>query len=68
MSFFSVTLPKRRLFTLKTIKPNKAHGPDDIYPKILVECAEELGDVVLSIFKSSFNSGQGCQLIGNWLM
>ena len=43
---------------LKTIKPNKAPGPDDIYPKILVECAEELGDVVLTIFRSSFNSGQ----------
>jgi len=43
---------------LKTMKPNKAPGPDDIYPKILVECAEELGEVVLTIFRSSFNSGQ----------
>ena len=43
---------------LKSIKPYKAPGPDDIYPKILVECADELGEVVLSIFRSSFNTGQ----------
>ena len=42
---------------LSGIRPHKAPGPDNIYPKILVECAEELADVVLTIFKSSYDSG-----------
>lgn len=45
------------VFHLGHIKPFKAPGPDDIYPKVLVECAEELGDVVLTIFESSYKSG-----------
>lgn len=45
------------IYYLKHVKPFKAPGPDDIYPKVLIECAEELGDVLFSIFECSYNSG-----------
>jgi ribonuclease P/MRP protein subunit RPP40 len=45
------------VYHLKRIKPFKAPGPDDIYPRVLVECAEEIGDMLNSIFNSSLKTG-----------
>ena len=41
---------------LKNLKPDKAHGIDDLSPRILRELAEEIVDVIVELFISSLDS------------
>ena len=36
--------------TIKTLKPNKACGPDNIHPKVLIECKDTLTEPLTRIF------------------
>ena len=43
---------------LKTLKPNKASGPDGIHPRVLKECADALALPLSMIFCRSHTEGQ----------
>lgn len=47
-----VCLAPARAKTLSKIKPHKAAGPDNIPVRVLMDCAEELKDVITDIFNS----------------
>ena len=55
---------KHVLKILKDLKPNKAAGIDKMSPKILREIADEIADIITSLFNDSINSGE---IPGNWL-
>src|SRR5215813_11252394 len=40
-----------------SLKPTKAPGPDSVYPRFLIEGAEELAEALSSIFDSSMRTG-----------
>ena len=42
---------------LKVLKPSKASGPDNIHPRILKECADELSVPLSEIFNASMTTG-----------
>ena len=44
---------ERVLKAIQRIKPNKAPGPDDIYPRVLVEAAEVISGRLTHIFAKS---------------
>ncbi len=39
------------------LKPNKSPGPNNIYARVLKECKEELGDPLLTLYRSSLETG-----------
>ena len=41
------------VIALKSLNPNKTPGPDGLYPKVLMEVAEQIGDPVLRIYGHS---------------
>jgi hypothetical protein len=58
--FFSPSDVKKLLLTTN---PNKAMGPDEIHPRVLQECAEELHFPMFCIFRQSFDQ---CKVPENW--
>jgi hypothetical protein len=42
---------------LKSLDPTKACGPDGISPRLLKECADELGPALTLLFQTSLNTG-----------
>ena len=42
---------------LKALKPSSSPGPDNIHPRILKECALELGGPLANIFQKSMENG-----------
>ena len=43
---------------LKGLKPSKALGPDELYPRVLKELATELGPVFAHLFQQSIDKGE----------
>lgn len=43
---------------MKTLNGNKATGPDNIYPKMMKELADELGPVLFDLFVTSISTGE----------
>ena len=42
---------------LRTLNPNKSHGPDQISPYIVKQCADELSTSLCNLFNKSFQLG-----------
>ena len=49
---------KKILKVLKNLDKSKAMGPDEVSPWILKECAEELSEPILMIFKNTLQQGK----------
>jgi Reverse transcriptase (RNA-dependent DNA polymerase)/Endonuclease-reverse transcriptase len=43
---------------LRKLRPDSAAGPDNIHPKLLVECAEELAEPLCLIFRRSLSNNE----------
>jgi len=46
------------LNAISSLKPTKAPGPDSVYPRFLIEGAEELAEAISSIFDASMRAGE----------
>ena len=46
------------LKVLNEINPSKSQGPDEIHPKLLYECKDQLQKQLTLIFKASFEEGK----------
>ena len=54
----SVSITKEDMYkALKSLKINKSPGPDEIHPRILSECAEELSYPLTTLFTLTMSSG-----------
>lgn len=53
-----ITITKDQVISkLKSLNPNKAPGPDGLHPKVLKECANELGETFQEIYNKSLHEG-----------
>ena len=43
---------------IKSLKLNKASGPDNISARVLTICAKEIAPILTVLFTQSFNSGE----------
>ena len=49
--------PKRLHKIIVNLKESSAPGPDNLHPKVLIECADTLAQPLFEIFRESLDEG-----------